>query len=247
MIPPSISTYVHSVKALQEKAEELSREFGIPLIENPTVMTQGLVLSLEEQGLVLRELPYDRGRSYLHGFSDRYVSEGKDPLLRAMGGQNQLIWDLTAGWCVDAWHLCNNGHSVQALEQNPVVFAMTRDALERSADSVIKNQLSVSFGEAKDWLGNPPQARPQVIYLDPMYPQKQKKSAAVAKPLQFLKLMCEETEDDTLQSLVLDSLKIATRRVVVKRPIKAAAVANKKLSGSTRGKLVRFDIYSAHS
>ena len=196
----SISYYIHAEQPLQAQAQALSREFEIEIIDNPVTITDGILISVEQSGLILRELPLNSGRSYKHEFANRFRSEGKDPFLRAIGAQNQLIWDLTAGWCMDAWHLCNNGHTVKALEKNPVVFAMLRDALARVPTSTIRKNLSLSFGKAQTWLNQSPSVKPDVIYLDPMYPQKQKKSAAVIKRLQFLQLMCEETDDQTKNS-----------------------------------------------
>jgi 16S rRNA (guanine1516-N2)-methyltransferase len=80
--------------------------------------------------------------------------------------------------------------------------------------------------------------RPDVVYLDPMFPARSK-SAAVKKEMQYMQALLED--EDPLP-LFEAALACATKRVVIKRPIHAPDVAAKP-NHRFEGKTVRFDVY----
>ena len=86
------------------------------------------------------------------------------------------------------------------------------------------------------------QLSPEVIYLDPMFPER-KKSAMVKKDMQILHhlLQDDELEESPLLEAALDN---ASHRVVVKRPAKAPFLAGRQPSYELKGKSVRYDIYA---
>ena len=80
--------------------------------------------------------------------------------------------------------------------------------------------------------------RPDVVYLDPMFPARQK-SAAVKKKFQLLHhLECPCANEEELMAAALS---VCPRKVVVKRPPKAPHLAGIKPSHSIEGKAVRYD------
>jgi 16S rRNA (guanine1516-N2)-methyltransferase len=82
--------------------------------------------------------------------------------------------------------------------------------------------------------------QPDVIYLDPMYPHKEK-SALVKKEMRvFQSLVGEDLDAD---ALLAPAIALAKYRVVVKRPSYAPPLANKKPSTSINMKKNRFDVY----
>jgi len=82
--------------------------------------------------------------------------------------------------------------------------------------------------------------QPDVIYLDPMYPHREK-SAAVKKEMRvFQSLVGEDLDAD---NLLEPALALAKYRVVVKRPSYAPPLNNKKPSTSIKMKKNRFDVY----
>jgi 16S rRNA (guanine1516-N2)-methyltransferase len=83
-------------------------------------------------------------------------------------------------------------------------------------------------------------ARPATIYLDPMFPPKRKKSAAVRKEMSLLRKL--GIDEDGASDLLAVACQRATYRVVVKRPIDAPPLADGVITAYT-GKLVRFDVY----
>lgn len=117
----------------------------------------------------------------------RQFGGGKgQPLVRAMGQTNTglpSIIDATAGMGGDSYVLASLGFTVQMLERSPIVAALLADALTRAQkESVlledeitqsIQNLSLVNANSAEYLIEQKPQV--DVIYMDPMYPEKRKK------------------------------------------------------------------------
>ena len=84
------------------------------------------------------------------------------------------------------------------------------------------------------------ETRPDVIYIDPMYPQR-KKSALVKKDMQILQRLLGKDQD--AEKLLDTALQCAAERVVEKRPVHASPVGNVKPDTSISSKKTRYDIY----
>ena len=180
----------------------------------------------------------------------RYRASGRDPLVKAMGkfvqsGQQARILDATAGWAQDAIHLAEAGFTVTALEREPLVYALVTEALTRLNDPLLASRVKLIQADSSAYIDAlPRQNRPDVIYLDPMFPDKNKPAASTKKPMtlmQYLACPLSANEEHELLTVARNS---ARKRVVVKRPLRAAAFCDAQPSGCIRGKLVRFDIYS---
>jgi len=81
---------------------------------------------------------------------------------------------------------------------------------------------------------------PQGIYLDPMFPHRDK-SALVKKEMRVFRPLVGDDLD--APALLEAALALATHRVVVKRPRKAPIIEGGKPSHSLEGKSSRYDIY----
>lgn len=158
------------------------------------------------------------------------------PLARAVGVKGDArpsVLDATAGLGRDAYTLAALGCDVTAVERSPIVAALLRDGLERAAC-----EIKLVVGDAREFMAGLAEAeRPQVVYLDPMFPER-RKSAAVKKELQYLQ---ELLGPDDADALFAAALKCAKQRVVVKRPVHAPELA--RPNHSIGGKTVRFDVY----
>jgi 16S rRNA (guanine1516-N2)-methyltransferase len=231
------------------RAGELAGELALPVVR-PENADFGLLLVCAPGHLELRDCRHPRVapvhvdfshldlRRYGHNLSRR------QPLARAIGKKTKTVVDATAGYCQDALLLALMGFHVIAIERSPVVAALARDALQRfAARAATKpvHRLQIVMGDALALL--PAMAtRPETIYLDPMFPAKRKKSAAVKKEMRLLR---ELVGDDPDALALLDvSRRVALERVVVKRPDDAPPLAPGP-SMSIAGKLVRYDIYLA--
>ena len=168
-------------------------------------------------------------------------------LARACGlhkGLRKLL-DATAGYGEDAFILASLGATVTAIERHPEVSNALTLALEQAKNceeiSSIAKRITLISGNAIELI---PRVEPfEVIYLDPMFPER-KKSALVKKPMRDLKALVGE--DDDAEFLLETALQYATHRVVVKRPSGAPTLSTRKPDIQYPGKSTRFDVYLCH-
>ncbi|OKL97548.1 ribosomal RNA small subunit methyltransferase J [Escherichia coli] len=131
------------------------------------------------------------------------------------------------------------------LGRNPVVAALLDDGLARGyADAEIggwlQERLQLIHASSLTALTDIT-PRPQVVYLDPMFPHKQK-SALVKKEMRvFQSLVGPDLDAD---GLLEPARLLATKRVVVKRPDYAPPLANVATPNAVVTKGHRFDIYA---
>jgi len=169
----------------------------------------------------------------------------KELLARAMGvkpGEHPVIVDATAGLGRDSFILASVGFEVTLLERSPIVFALLRDALVRASKDpqtkTIVDRMHLINADAQDWL--PTAGKIDVIYLDPMFPERQK-SASVKKEMVILQNLLGK--DDNVENLFNMAFTCAARRVVVKRPRLASIIGDRAPNFALTGKSSRFDIY----
>ena len=152
------------------------------------------------------------------------------------------ILDVTAGWGRDAAVLASFGAEVLMLERQPIMAALLSDGLNRLSSDV-SFMLSLQHVDAKHYLQTLPKAEyPDVIYIDPMHPARQK-AALVKKDMQILQRLIGE--DDDVNALIQLAILRTRQRVVVKWPQRLPALL--KPDASVTGKTVRFDIYTSKS
>jgi 16S rRNA (guanine1516-N2)-methyltransferase len=166
----------------------------------------------------------------------------RQPLARALGKGNRSVVDATAGLGQDAFRMAVLGYDVLALERSPVLAALLNDALGRAAaDGNLAHgsggQLRVECADARTALE---QLSPDIIFLDPMFPEKRRRSALARKEMRMLRALVGEDEDAV--ELLTIARRRARRRVVVKRPSHAGPLAGTP-DFSQDGKLVRYDVY----
>ncbi len=154
------------------------------------------------------------------------------------------VLDATAGLGRDAFVLAQLGCRVTLVERHPLICALLADGLERARldpeVGLIIQRMDLLPGNAIDlircWSSEPP----QVIYLDPMFPHREK-SSLVKKEMRVFRPLVGA--DDDASQLLDAALGLATHRVVVKRPRKAPCVGNKSPGYALEGKSSRYDIY----
>lgn len=155
------------------------------------------------------------------------------------------IVDATAGLGQDAFILASLGCRVTLFERNPVIHALLADGLARAALNVdcaaIVERMHLLEGSSIDWLERAGSNAADVIYLDPMFPHREK-SALVKKEMQVFRTVVGD--DDDSAPLLTAALAAARYRVVVKRPRKAPAIAGPEPSTRIEGKSSRYDVYA---
>lgn len=155
------------------------------------------------------------------------------------------VLDATAGLGQDAFVLAGLGCRVTLLERNPVIHALLADGLARAALNTdcapIVARMELQPGSSIEWLHRAGDAAADVIYLDPMFPHRDK-SALVKKEMQVFRRVVGD--DDDSEQLLAAALASARYRVVVKRPRKAPAVSGPEPATRLEGKSSRYDIYA---
>ncbi|WP_266278018.1 class I SAM-dependent methyltransferase [Methylophaga sp. OBS3] len=171
------------------------------------------------------------------------------PLAKAIGlksGHTPTVIDATAGWARDAFVLASLGCSITMIEQQPILAALIDDGIARAIGheetSTIAARMAVKHANAVDYLTSLDETNwPDVIYLDPMYPSRDK-SALVKKDMQLLHQLVGH--DQTGEALLTIALQRANKRVVVKRPKGAPLLSTKKPVAEVASKNTRYDIYA---
>ncbi|WP_434526600.1 16S rRNA (guanine(1516)-N(2))-methyltransferase RsmJ [Photorhabdus asymbiotica] len=154
------------------------------------------------------------------------------------------VVDATAGLGRDAFVLASLGCHVRMLERHPVVAALLDDGLQRGYQDAeigdwLQERMTLLHASSITALADiTPQ--PDVVYLDPMYPHKQK-SALVKKEMRVFQSLVGADED--ANHLLAPARALAKRRVVVKRPDYADPLAGVAASAAITTKNHRFDIY----
>lgn len=155
--------------------------------------------------------------------------------------------DATAGLGEDSLLLAAAGFTVVLCEADPVIAALLEDALTRaSAHEVlgpVVARMHLVAGDSRivlEQLGASSGTRPDVVYLDPMFPGRAK-TAAVKKKFQLIHSLERPTEPLDEESLLRAALAACPRKVVIKRPVKGPYLAGAKPSYAIAGKAVRYD------
>jgi len=187
----------------------------------------------------------------------RKYGGGKSQLIaKAIGIKPKIfpsVLDLTAGLGKDAFVLASIGCQVTLLERNLAVFQVLSEAIQRAMDYAqredadlqsILQRMTLLNQDSLEFLHNAANVHQQVIYLDPMFPER-KKSAAVKKDMVMLQeIVGADADSDELFQL---ALKADVCRVVVKRPKLASPLMNTKPSLVFQGQSSRFDVYPKKS
>lgn len=177
-------------------------------------------------------------------------------LLRALGltklKQSQRlstkIIDATAGLGQDAWMMASQGCSVTLIEESPLFAYLLEHAVSQAAQwpklKPIAENMIIESCRTQDYLLKlAPQQRPDIIYLDPMFPPR-KKQAKVKKGMQFLQALLPKSDNTDLLPC---ALAVALKRVVVKRPATAEPLqGSENWSGQitqVENDTMRFDVY----
>lgn len=168
-------------------------------------------------------------------------------IARAVGiqpGIRPTILDCTAGLGRDAFVLASLGCEIHLIERHPLVAALLADGLQRARldpeTAIIVERMHLQQGNAIDLLQAWSAPAPQVIFVDPMFPERQK-SALVKKEMRAFRPLVGD--DDDAPQLLAAALALASHRVVVKRPRKAPTIPGASPGYTLEGKASRFDIY----
>jgi 16S rRNA (guanine1516-N2)-methyltransferase len=188
------------------------------------------------QGLGLL-MPGFKGSFFI---TDEAVAErqkGRGLLVKACGpgGSEQNLLDPFAGYGLDAICLAQAGFSVTAVERERVVWLLLQDVVARQGLAV-----QTLHGDGIQLLQES-ELQWDVIYLDPMFPQRNKR-ALPNRGLQHLQFLTEDrTVELDLETLLSVAQRAASGRVVLKRRARDPVIGLPAFQ--VKGQSVRFDVY----
>jgi len=217
-----------------------------------------VVLWLDADGLALQPLERPLPAPVRVDFASDAMSwrtrggGGGEAVVRACGvrpGQGLRVLDATAGLGRDAWLLANAGAEVTLCERSPVIHALLVDGLRRAvADPVCAATASrmrlhggSSLALLRELSALPSAERPETVYLDPMFPHREKSALVKIDMRVFRGVVGEDADAD---ALLAAARAVATRRVVVKRPRHAPDLAGVEPHQRMPGQSSRFDLYT---
>ena len=207
---------------------------------------EGLELRRDDEGLALvgdgMVLRADFSRLLPRLRADRIGRELLVRAARTRGVATPTAVDATAGLGEDSLLLAAAGFTVTMFERDPVIAALLSDALDRAANdsqlAEVVARMTLVEGDSVAGLRELGFS-PDVVFLDPMFPERTK-SAAVKKKFQLLHHLERPCEDE--EGLLAAALAARPRKVVIKRPPKGPWLAGAKPSHSLTGKAVRYDV-----
>ena len=230
--------------AQRDAAEALARRVGAPLCDT---CGAELTLLIDSSGVTLTGY----GLSFRGDFEEQMLRRITDGRLQhemlvhiaKTDKPHPTAVDATAGMGEDAILLAASGYDVTMYEQNPVIAALLKDALRRAKknpalrDTV--ERMHLVEGNSIELM--PQQAnKPDLIYLDPMFPARQK-SGLINKKLQLIQKLehpCVEEE-----ALLGAAFSAQPQKIIVKRPLKGACLAGREPNYTVKGKAIRYDCF----
>lgn len=228
------------------QAEKLAKKLDTAVVDKLENIENEPVLRFAKDGLF-----FENGKMVLHGdfVAMRHrLEDGRllhEPLLKAakIKDAEEPLWiiDATAGLGEDSILLAAAGHRVTLFERDPIICALLKDAVRRASKAPELKEtaarMTVVEGDSIELLSKLTE-KPDVILLDPMFPEKTN-TALVKKKFQMIYLLERQSDDEDL--LMQAALAADPRKIVVKRPLKGPFLGGVKPGYSLEGKTIRYD------
>lgn len=234
--------------------EKLAASLGLP-VETPDKCSSEFQLLKRDDHLELRQagkgapgavyIDFVGGKS---AHRRRFGGGRGQPLAKAIGlkhGNTPDVVDTTAGLGRDAFVLATLGCSVRLVERSPIISILLQDALERAlvdneVASIASRMQLIQMDARVFLLALTDGVRPDVVYLDPMYPHRNK-SALVKKEMRIFRQLVGDDQDSA--ELLTAARSVALNRVVVKRPARAPSLGDQQPTMVIKSPNTRYDIY----
>ena len=230
-------------------ADALSARLGVPLVRDaaaagaaPLCLRCGADgLSLLGGGMTLRaDLTQMRPRLRRSNLAGELLVRAAKP--KSLGPSPTAL-DATAGLGEDALLLAASGFAVTLCERDPVIAALLADSLARAAREAdlapLVARMTLIEGDSIEVM-RALDAPPDVILLDPMYPERQK-SGRIKKKLQLLQRLEEPCGEEA--ALLAAARALHPKKILIKRPAKGPHLAGASPSYVLVGTAIRYDCY----
>lgn len=229
-----------------------AEEYGLPRWDTPPQEAE-YVLRWQAEHLELAPTQ-EKGAVWVdfvggaQGHRRKFGGGRGQPVARAVGLKGDYlprVLDATAGLGRDAFVLASLGCPVVMLERSPVACLLLQEGLQRAqadADTAaIVARMTLCHSDARRWLEQAPaDATFDVVYLDPMFPEPDKRAKSKKEMSAFQALIGGDADAD---ALLAPARALAGKRVIVKRPRHAPWLAGEKPNFVFDGESTRFDGY----
>ncbi|MFT4826485.1 MAG: 16S rRNA (guanine1516-N2)-methyltransferase [Halioglobus sp.] len=246
--------------AFEDQAITLASKLGLQLLASQispqSVQVPDIILFVSAQGLSLQATGKNAPGPISVEFGSpsmrhRRRSGQNEMLGRAVGAGKKArlqVLDATAGLGRDSFVMADLGCCVSLCERQPIIGELLADGLRAARQASdewlrsVSQRIEIFPGDARE-LDSTLLQTIEVIYLDPMFPARNK-SASVKKEMALFQSLLDETESESdADDLLQWSLEQDVARVVVKRPAKAPNLAERTPAHTIAGKSVRYDVY----
>ena len=194
-----------------------------------------LYLCVSDKGISLNK----DGLSYMGDFSSE-IKRLKESDER----KEKVALDATAGMGDDSLLLAAAGFKVYMYEYNPVIFTLLEDTVKRALNdkylSEIAGRMHVINGDSTV-LMRELDYTPDVVLLDPMFPER-KKSGMIKKKFQLLQ--CLESPCSVETEMMESGFATGAKRIIVKRPSNGPVLSERKPDYQILGNSIRYDCYN---
>lgn len=211
------------------------------------LLPNGLQLDKTENGLILTD-----GKLSMKGDFSKMLPRikqsnlEKELLIKAARiknfSHNLTIIDATAGMGEDSFLLAAAGFNVYLFEQDPIIAALLEDSLFRaSQDSALEpivKRMTLIPSNSIDGIKSFTE-KIDVIYLDPMFPERSK-SGLIKKKFQLLQQLEKPCDDE--HGLLNAAINAKPKKIIIKRPLKGPNLDGIKPDYSYLGKAIRIDV-----
>lgn len=245
-------------------AEQLAAKLQLPLLIDQapeTIVDYAFVVMFSPAEIALqqtgRKAPGPIVVEFTGGAVDhrRKFGGGKGQMIaKAVGvkaGVYPQVLDATAGMGKDSFVLATLGCQLTMIERSSVVHVLLQDGLQRAQQFAreqdaelhhVISRMRLLAQDSRTYLESLASDQfPDVIYLDPMFPERQKTADVKKEMAAFHSVVGKDEDADALLPLALAHVNY---RVVVKRPRKAPFLNNQTPSYQLEGKSSRYDIYT---
>ena len=226
----------------RDAALTLSQHIGAPLSDTPG---DELTLVMDDTGLSLTGY----GMRYQGDFSRMLKRVEKGRLRQEMlvriaktKSEHPVAVDAAAGMGEDAFLLAAAGYEVYLFEKDAVIAALLKDAMIRAEVdprlSEIVGRMHLTEGDSLELM---PQlsVQPEIVYLDPMFPPR-RKSGLIHKKLQLIQKLEQPCADEA--ELFEAAVSHRPKKIIIKRPLNGAPLADRKPGYTIKGKAIRYDV-----
>ena len=253
--------YEHSFQQLQARFAELDVKLEGHVVEKINSrflrLNPDMALVLDEDGLSLSANGMKMQPDWCAEIPRlKRASLKSEMIARACQlGEKPTLIDATAGLGHDSLLMAHLGANVRLIERHPILFVLLEYAkVQAERDPFLQatmQRIQLIHADSNCYLSELAQKGEylDVVYLDPMFPQRDqnqqaiKKQAQVKKQMQLLHMLLPEDGEMDLGDQLLDLAKKIAKRVIVKRPRHAVYLAEQHPDHQWLGDACRFDAY----